>query len=98
MQSKTMDSTMSHSELEPRRCPRCSKLITSKSTFAVALWAEDEKLLYDVVFAKNTPKNGVLMHMNADRECGSEISGYVGKLLRRLELPADCDTSFLDRL
>jgi hypothetical protein len=89
---------MSHSDLEPRRCPRCSKLITSKSVLAISLWAEDGKLLYDVVFAKNTPKNGVLMHMNSDRQCGSEISGYVGKLLRRLELPLDCDTSFLDRL
>jgi hypothetical protein len=96
--SMTTDSMMSHSDLEPRRCPRCSKLITSKSAFAISLWADDGRLLYDVVFTKNTPKNGVLMHMNADRECGSEISGYVGKLLRRLDLPADCDTSFLDRL
>lgn len=73
-------------------------MITSKSKFAIHLWADGGRLIYDVVLTKNTPENGVLMHMNADRQCGSEISGYVGKLLRRLELPDGCDTSFLDRL
>lgn len=73
-------------------------LITSKSAFAIRLWADEGQLLYDVVLAKNTPENGILMHMLADRECGSEISGYVGKLLKRLELTDGCDTSFLDSL
>jgi len=69
-----------------------------ESAFAVHVWAEGEELLYDVVFAKNTHENGVLMHMSADRQCKGEISGYIGKLLIKLGLSTDCDTSELDRL
>ena len=89
---------MSHSEQEPRRCPRCGKLLTSKSAYAMLLWADKGKLLYDVISTKNTPSYGVMMHLTGDRQCGSELSGYVGKLLRRLELPMECDTSFLERM
>jgi len=96
--SRTTDSTMSHSEVEPRRCPRCSKFVTSKTAFAVHLWTDGDRLLYDVVSAKNTPTTGMLMHLTGDRQCGSEVSGYVGKLLKRLGLTLDCDTSFLDGL
>jgi hypothetical protein len=68
------------------------------SAFAVHVWAEGEELLYDVVFVKNTHENGALMHMSADRQCNGEVSGYIGKLLRKLGLSNDCDTSELDRL
>jgi len=94
--SKRTISTMSHSDLEPRRCPRCGKLVTSKSAYAMLLWPDGGKLLYDVISTKNTPSHGVMMHLTGDRQCGSEVSGYVGKLLRRLGLTLDCDTSFLD--
>jgi hypothetical protein len=77
---------------------RCGRIVGSASAFAVSLWAEGERLLYDVVFVKNAPENGMLMHMAADRECKTEISAYVGKLLRNLGLPETCDTSFLERL
>ena len=77
-------------------CPRCGGVVSAKSAFAVHVWAEGGQLLYDVVSTKNNHGRGVLMHMSADRECKSEISGYIGKLLRKLELPLDCDTSSLD--
>jgi hypothetical protein len=83
---------------ESKRCQRCGRIIGGGSAFAILLWAEGESLLYDVVFAQNTPKNSTLMHMSADRECRGEISGYVGKLLRNLGLPETCDTSSLDTL
>lgn len=80
-----------------RKCARCGRDIRAESTaFAVHLWAADERLLYDVVFAKNPPENGMLMHMSADRQCKGEISGYVGKLLRELGLPDTCDTSVIE--
>lgn len=81
-----------------RRCPRCSRTITKESAFAIHVWPEGGKLLYDVVYAKNTPEHGILMHMSGDRECGPEVSAYIGKLLRIFELPNTCDTSFLERL
>jgi hypothetical protein len=70
--------------------------VTARSVFAVHIWAEGSQLLYDVVLTKNSHEKGVLMHMSADRECKGEISGYLGKLLRKLELPEDCDTSEVD--
>lgn len=79
-------------------CQRCGRKIGSNSAFCVLLWVAGERLLYDVVFAINAPKNGTLMHMSADRECRGEISGYVGKLLRNLSLPDTYDTSFLETL
>lgn len=77
-------------------CPRCDGVVTAKSAFAVHIWADGGQLLYDVVSTKNNHEKGVLMHMSADRECKVVVSGYLGKLLRKLELPMDCDTSALD--
>lgn len=77
-------------------CPRCGGVVTAKSAFAVHIWEEGGQLLYDVVSTKNNHFGGVLMHMSADRECKGEISGYLGKLLRSIGLPLDCDTSALD--
>lgn len=68
------------------------------SAFAVHLWAKDDRLVCDIISAKNTPETGILMHMGADRECAREVSGYVGKLLKRLDLDSDCDTSGLGSL
>jgi hypothetical protein len=88
---------MSHSEAN-RVCPRCGGRVDGRSAFAVHVWAEDDRLLYDVVFSKNTSVSGFMMHMSADRQCKGEISGYIGKLLRNLGLSIDCDTSELERL
>jgi len=88
--------TTSHSEYAKRMCPRCGCVVTAKSAFAVHVWADGGQLLYDVVSTKNSHERGVLMHMSADRECKAEVSGYLGKLLRSLGLPMDCDTSPLD--
>ena len=81
-----------------RVCPRCGGIVGPKSALAIHLWAHGGQLLYDVVFVKNTHENGVLMHTSADRECKGEISGYIGKLLRKLELPDSCDTSHVNSL
>lgn len=88
----------SPSDMADRTCPRCGGIVWTGSAFAVHVWAEGEELLYDVVFAKNTHTKGVLMHMSADRQCKGEISGYLGKLLRKLALSIECDTSELERL
>jgi hypothetical protein len=93
-----MGSMTSHSSEVIRTCPRCGNVVGSKSALAIHFWAQDGKLLHDVVFVKNARDNGVLMHMSADRECRGEISGYMGKLLIKLELSVDCDTSFVDLL
>jgi len=87
---------MSPSDQATRMCPRCGGVVTAKSAFAIHVWAEGKQLLYDVVFTKNNHEKGVLMHMSADRECKGEISGYMGKLLRRLELSDGTDTSELE--
>lgn len=89
---------MSPSDPVERICPRCGGHVNWESAFAVHVWAEGEELIYDVVFVKNTHENGMLMHMSADRQCKGEISGYIGKLLKKLGLGNDCDTSELDRL
>ena len=83
----------SPSENTARTCPRCGVLVGKKSVFAIHVWVENDRLSHDVVFAKDTPKNGFLMHMSADRECAGEISGYVGKLLKNLGLPVSYDIS-----
>lgn len=79
-------------------CQRCGKPVGPRSVFVVLLWAKDGKLLHDVIFARNALEDNVLMHASADRECSGEISGYVGKLLKSLELSNGCDTSFLEGL
>jgi len=89
---------MSPSEQADRTCPRCGRRVTDDSAFAVHVWADGEELLYDVVFTKNTHVKGLLMHMSADRKCDGEISGYIGKMLKKLGLSLDVDASHLDNL
>lgn len=88
----------SHSEPVDRTCPRCGYPVGNDSVFSVHVWADGGELLYDVVFTKNTHEKGMLMHMSADRQCRGEISAYLGKILKKLGLSSDCDTSKLDRL
>jgi hypothetical protein len=95
---KTMTSKMFPSEPGDRTCPRCGRRVTVESAIAVHVWADGEELLYDVVFTKNTHVKGLLMHMSADRKCDGEISGYIGKMLKKLGLSLDVDTSVLDSL
>jgi hypothetical protein len=78
------------------RCWRCNQGISSDSFFAVQLWPEYERLNYDIVMANKLHRDDLAVHMNGDRECTKEVSGYHGKILKRLDLSMSCDTAFLD--
>lgn len=87
---------MSHSKSS--YCCRCNRAITSKSFFAVLLWAKDESVLHDIVKVGKMPSGAVAIHLGGDRECKMEVSGFHGKILKKLELPLSCDTVFLNSL
>jgi len=76
-------------------CPRCSGVVTAQSFFAIHVWAKDGQLYCDTVVTRQDYCHGFLMHLSADRECKGEISGYIGKLLKNLDLPATTNTTKL---
>lgn len=80
------------------KCWRCNYAINGNSFFAAKLWALDEHLTYDIVRASELSRDDIAVHMSGDRECAKEVSGYHGKILKRLDLSMSCDTSFLDKL
>lgn len=80
------------------RCWRCGGGITENSVFAVEIWRQDERIRHDVVFANKLHGDSVAVHMGGDRECRREVSGYHGKILKWLDLPMSCDTSFLEKV
>lgn len=93
---------MYHSDLPPldfyAKCWRCDQGISSNSFFAVDLRLNIERLGYDIVKASALHRDSIALHMLGDRECTREVSGFHGKILKKLDLPMSCDTSFLDDL
>jgi len=80
------------------RCWRCGSFISDRSAYAVIVSSGDDRLDTDVVMSKNLSRNDVVIHMGGDRECRKELSGFHGKILKKLDLPISCDTSILERL
>jgi len=93
---------MSLSSLPPldfyARCWRCEQGISSDSVFAVRLWPQDGRVGHDIVRCLDLGKDDMAMHMLGDRACTREVSGFHGKILKRMDLPMSVDTSFLDDL
>jgi hypothetical protein len=80
------------------KCWRCGSYISDRSAYAVLIRRRDDGLFTDIVMSKNLTKGDVAIHMGGDRECRKELSGFHGKILKKLELPTGCDTSKLERL
>jgi hypothetical protein len=80
------------------KCWRCGSFISDRSAYAVSIRSRYDKLFTDIVMSKNLERDEVAIHMGGDRECRKELSGFHGKILKKLELPAGCDTSKLERL
>jgi len=80
------------------KCCRCGGWISDRSAYAVSLCGAEGRLTYDVVRVENLTRDDVAIHMGGDRECRRELSGFHGKILKSLDLPLSCDTSFLERL
>ena len=91
-------SVTSHFKTYYTRCWRCGAGINEDSIFAVYLWPEYGRLNHDIVMAKTLGDSSVALHMSGDRKCVKEVSGFHGKILKRLDLPMSCDTAFLDTL
>jgi hypothetical protein len=80
------------------KCWRCQSHISDRSAYAVLVLRRDDVLFTDIIMSKNLSRNDVAIHMGGDRECRRELSGFHGKILKKLELPTGCDTSILERL
>lgn len=80
------------------RCWKCDKSISSNSMFAIQLWLKDDILCHDTVRSKMLQSDSMAMHMSGDRECAKEVSGFHGRILKRLDLPISYNTEFLDSL
>jgi hypothetical protein len=96
LQQKRMISKMSRSEI--MRCMRCGRIVDEKSAFVIHIRNRNDVLFHDVIFSRKEPSDGCVVHMQADRECRGQISGFIKKIIIKLQFSESCDTSFLDQL
>lgn len=82
------------------RCAKCrNRILHEESAFSVLLYKEDGGTAgYDIIRTKFLRDEDVAIHVNGDRQCGQEISGYRSKIRKELGISEKSDLSFLDSL
>jgi len=81
------------------RCARCRRKIDHKnSSYVVMLFRSGNNLDYAVERSAKVPDGSLVLHVNADRDCGKEVSGFRLNIIKTLGLSTEVDTEFLDYL
>lgn len=78
-------------------CVRCGGIICpERSAFFVRLVERNSCIKAEIRYTNDPGEDPVCIHVNGDRECGKERSGYKKALLQALRITYDSDISFLD--
>lgn len=62
------------------RCLRCRAVITDKSAFAAIVRFRSEKVIPEIVRFVNLKVNDPAIHLNGDRLCLREVTGFYDRV------------------
>jgi len=89
---------MTTSPSEPT-CRRCGRPVYKEdSVWCLRVWVEGPGIRHDIVRTSNIQADSTVLHVRGDRECRSEMSGFIGKIIEELGSPEHIPETFLRQL